>query len=1510
MADQPENKQSKSPDEDPVTQGEQKPETPPTGAWQTPPERGDKPPEIVASWHEPPVEEGSSRPVIVEQWFTPENAITPEEQPPGDTSEVKPTGAPVDLPGLAPEKTGGWFMPAESQLEALLAGAGDTIVEFHEKQPVPQDDMTQPQAAADTQAQLAAGDTQAVADTQAQPPAGEEAVIAPGEGWAAPGEAAEGAELQVPAEEAVEEMSAEAEAAPAEPGSEEEPTEVAAEAVIEAVIEEPAVAAESTPPPDATPSAGLSPAEAAFLSEQRAAGVSPEASPDQDTGAAALSDSQAAQPGAAQAAPPQPSPFDEVERKVNVLRQRYNSGHLTREELQNELRGLMILDDDGHWWMMGIETNQWYYFDGRDWVQAIPPGREQAVRGSAVRTETGLQEVIADTSAQWGEDDGVIERTEIALDEDGFPLPVKVPQDDPGATLVSPSTPFMEPMRRSDAPTHPKLGSVAGETAGIPHPAGDQLTQPSRPVSGAGDTIRSDRVLMDGDQQTVPGAAMGLDIEAPGAESTISHGLPVAPGEESAEKPKRKPKIGEFPQPDYSLALGFSRNRNTYVKWGIRVAVFAIIGGMALSLLVLLGMVGYYFNKVNQYSDAVATLGDRAATFETTQIIDANGTTLAEFGDEEARMRKSVPLDQISPWLIHATIATENETFYSDPGFSVMAILRATYQNLRTGDTVSGASTITQQLARALVLETEFAYQRTTERKVVEIIVASEIKRKYSKNEILEIYLNEIFYGNFAYGIETAAQTYFNKSASSLNPAEAAFLAGLPQSPATYDPVINREAALGRMDTVLRLMAEANGSGCIAIEHADTTQWAIPNGGELCIRVEDRPGDPLYFYKTPTMEAWEEMTLDIALVKTAPFSPPAFRAEHPHFVNYVWQQLEDTYGSQAIYSAGYRVYTTLDARTQDAAEQAVTENLAALQARGVDATNASVVVMRPADGAVLAMVGSADYYNEDIDGQVNVAFTAQQPGSSIKPIVYLTAFEADDNGNYLTPSTVLWDVYTDFSGYIPTNYDLLYHGPKTARAALGNSLNVPAVKALEFAGLERFTEMAKRVGLTFPLGDPVERQAGLPTALGAVEVRLFDMVDAFAVLANNGRRVDPYSIVYIEDSEGNEMYRADTSPEGLQVVQPELAYLVTSILADNESRAEEFGRGWPMELQGGRLAAIKTGTTTDARDTWAIGYTPQRVVGVWVGNSDNRPMYGISGYSSAAPIWNAVMEASHEGLAAEQFLQPAGIIQMEVCADSGAQPSPACAGRTRWDIFANTAPPPGADKDIFRTMNVDSYTGKLANEYCPDEVESRTFLAINDSSAYNWINNTGEGNAWADSRGLELPLMPPPNEACNPNEVRPTVVLSFPPEGMTVEGVLPLRGAITMPDFNRYEVRYGVSYEAEAFSQPVIVEVGQRSDADSLLGQIDTRGMENGPYTLQLVAIDNYGRSVTREVHITINNPQPTAVPTALPTPTLAPTFTLPPGVQPTAEPGGVLPTPTLAPSLTPTWTLTPTPAQ
>lgn len=1227
------------------------------------------------------------------------------------------------------------------------------------------------------------------------------------------------------------------------------PLDAQAEALLagvdETIPEVPAAESAETPPaPDATRQQVESDTSQQAAAEKENV-VAPEAASAERQAVAAES----AAPAKTPAAPPVDAQrFEQVEQQVKALRGRYQAGEISREQLQNELRSLMILDDQGRWWMLGLESNRWYYYDGQSWIAATPPGYEQRIRGSAVRTETGVQQVVVESAAGLAGEEATLDAPKEEGAEDSVPLPQRVPLEDPGATLVSPNTPFLEPVRRSEAPTLPKSREVDAAAANV-------ITHPRGPLGADQQTLVRERPH----EPDVTIARGGLGTAGAGVRATQE--TPAPP----------KPPLGAFPQPDYSAALGVARNRNTYVRWAIRFSVFGIIGGMALTLVILLLIIGYYLYKVDQYAEAVDSLRTRASDFETTLILNAQGATLAEFNNPDTGLRKEVPLDQISPWLIHATISTENETFYSDPGFSVLAIVRAAVQNLRAGNTASGASTITQQLARALVLETEFAYQRTAERKLVEVIVASEIRRKYTKNEILEIYLNEIFYGNFAYGIQAAAQTYFDKPASELNPVEAAFLAGLPQSPATYDPVVNREAAIQRMHTVLRLMSEANGTGCIAIQHDDMTTWGVPRGGSLCIIARPQPdGSVLYYYTTPNTPEPQELTLELALVETKTFTPPSNEFIHPHFVNYVWQQLEETYGPQAIYSAGYRVYTTLDENIQSIAERAVASQLSSLQARGINATNASVVVLNPKNGAVLAMVGSADYRNEQIDGQVNIAFTAQQPGSAIKPFVYLTAFLPDEQGRYLTPASVLWDVRTDFgNNYIPVNYDRLYHGPKTAREALGNSLNVPAVKVLQYAGLLRFTELATRFGIKFPLGNPVERNAGLPTALGAVEVRLFDLVAAYAALANNGARIEPFSIVYIEDSKGNEIYRA-TAQTGTQIVPPEYAYLITSILSDGAARAEEFGRGWPLELQGGRPVAVKTGTSNDSRDVWTVGYTPQLTVGVWVGNSDNTPMTGLTGYYGAAPIWNEIMEAAHAGLAIESFSPPPGVMQAEVCRDSGTLPSPQCAGRTHVEIFASSAPPPGPDKDIYRLVTVDTYTQKLANEACASEAEARVFLVLDDPWAYDWLNNDPAGQAWLAQRGLQPPVGLPPTEYCAPGEPRPNVVVAAPLQDAQVQGVIQIIGSVSMPNFSRYEIRYGLGHTPTAFSEPLLVEQIERREPNALLGQLDTTVLQNGPYTVRLIVYDQFGRFVKRDIRINVNNPM---LPPA-PVPTFAPTLT------------------------------------
>ncbi|MCJ7699945.1 MAG: transglycosylase domain-containing protein, partial [Anaerolineales bacterium] len=452
---------------------------------------------------------------------------------------------------------------------------------------------------------------------------------------------------------------------------------------------------------------------------------------------------------------------------------------------------------------------------------------------------------------------------------------------------------------------------------------------------------------------------------------------------------------------------------------------FAIIGIVSGSL-----MLFWYYSiiKAEDWPD-VGELYQRTSQFETTRILDRNGNLLYEIMDPSAGRRSYVPLDEISPYLIAATLATEDKEFYSHPGFDPMAIVRAFGQNLSSGDTVSGASTITQQLAKSLFLTSEERAQGTYSRKVKEALLAAELTRLYTKDEILELYVNEIYYGNLTYGIEAASQTYFGKSAKNLNLAQASFLAGLPQLPGIYDIYTNREATLSRhQDVLLLIFQTSQEQGCIYVSN---------NPQPICIEAGK------------AAEAAKE-------IEEYEFSPPDIKIRYPHWVNFVRGQLEEQFDPQTIYRSGFTVYTTLDPGLQDAAIQVVQDQINLLADRHV--TNGALVAIRPASGEILAMVGSADFYNESIDGQVNMAISPRQPGSSIKPITYLAAFERG-----WTPSTLLWDVRSEFppSGdpndprdpYVPVNYDERYHGPVTVRAALANSYNIPAVKTLQFVGI-------------------------------------------------------------------------------------------------------------------------------------------------------------------------------------------------------------------------------------------------------------------------------------------------------------------------------------------------------------------------------------------------------------------------------------------------------------------------
>ncbi|MCB0044075.1 MAG: transglycosylase domain-containing protein [Caldilineaceae bacterium] len=572
--------------------------------------------------------------------------------------------------------------------------------------------------------------------------------------------------------------------------------------------------------------------------------------------------------------------------------------------------------------------------------------------------------------------------------------------------------------------------------------------------------------------------------------------------------------------------------------------------------------------------------GPEPRLFQTTRIYDRNGTLLAELWDEGRRTW--VPLERISPYLIDATIATEDSSFFRNPGIDPRRIAGALLQNAQEGDVVSGASTITMQLARNLFLPPDDRFDQSFDRKAREAALAQELTRLYSKNELLEMYLNLLNYGQLTYGPEAAAQAYFGKSAAELTLAEATLMAGIPQQPANLNPYTHFEAARTRQRLVLDLMVR---HGYLSIEEADAAfAQEITPAGDAGIKVE--------------------------------------RA--PHFVQYVIETLDAQYGDGFTRRSGWSIYTTLDIALQDLAQEIVATKVTELQPQ-YDLSNAALVAMAPASGEILVMVGSADFNNQAIAGQVNVAVSPRQPGSAIKPILYAAALDQ----NRISPASVIWDTPVRYrvaeTGaaddiYRPQNYDRIFHGPVSVRTALANSYNVPAVKLLDAFSVESMLTQAQAMGLVSLNRGPT--WYGLSLTLGGGEVTLLELTSAYRTLAAGGVYRDATPIRLIADNLGQQVPYARVAPQS--VVSPTAAFQITDILSDNVARIPAFGENSILRIS--RPAAVKTGTTTDWRDNWTVGYTRHLVTGVWAGNSDGRPMRNASGVTGAAPIWSAFME--------------------------------------------------------------------------------------------------------------------------------------------------------------------------------------------------------------------------------------------------------------------------------------------
>ena len=708
-----------------------------------------------------------------------------------------------------------------------------------------------------------------------------------------------------------------------------------------------------------------------------------------------------------------------------------------------------------------------------------------------------------------------------------------------------------------------------------------------------------------------------------------------------------------------------------------------------------------------------------------TLIVDRNGRTLFEALGADGNKHVNVPLSEIPAACRRATIATEDSRFYSHPGVDPVAIARAVWQNWWSGTTVSGASTLTQQLARNLFMTESERRERTLSRKLREASLAWRLERTHSKDELLALYLNTTYYGHYAVGIESAAQGYFGVHARDLDLAQCALLAGLAQYPSGYNPIENPDGARRRQTVVLELMVQNRD-----ISAADAA---------------GARGERLVYAATP------------------------FPIEAPHFVMWVEDRLERILGAERARAGGLRVTTTLDLDWQRQAEAIVSRRLAQLKpcsagpavgagtsinlvcdpeadsARRAD--NAALVALEPATGAVRAMVGSPDYFDPAISGAVNAALSLRQPGSAIKPLTYAAALDparAQAAGaRPWTAATLIADIPSTFTtregrSYVPQNYDRRFHGPVTVRAALANSYNIPAVKALEYLGVDALVEQAARLGIPWREGaagtdltvssTPPQAWArpagyGLALTLGGGEVSLLGLTAAYASFGNGGDGVEAHGISKIETLDGTLLWEWEKTAAGAgggapspQAIDPRVAYLITDILSDTAARLPEFGPGNSLEI--GRPAAAKTGTTTDWRDNWTLGYTPQVVAGAWVGNADNTPMRDVTGITGAGPIWHDFMTAVLRDVPALEFPRPDGFVRLEVCADSGLLPAPAqsapivpCPNRRFEWFIAGTEP---SDPDtMHRQVAIDLRSGGPADDSTPPEyVRSQTFWVL------------------------------------------------------------------------------------------------------------------------------------------------------------------------------------------------------
>lgn len=849
----------------------------------------------------------------------------------------------------------------------------------------------------------------------------------------------------------------------------------------------------------------------------------------------------------------------------------------------------------------------------------------------------------------------------------------------------------------------------------------------------------------------------------------------------------------------YRRLFGTRTARMTLVSKIVFGGFIALIVG----IIFMIGMFAWYSKDLPRPDRVKRTSG------LSTVVLDRNGEKLYDIFQEADRIPAG--WDEVPQYVKDATVAVEDKNFYSHQGLSMTGIIRALLSNMFTSGGLQGGSTLTQQLVKTVLLSKE----RTLPRKIKEAILSIQIERKYSKNDILLMYLNEAPYGGTAAGVKAAAEDYFGKPVKDLNLVESAVLAGLPQSPSYYSPFTGEaKAYISRAQHVLRRMREDG-------------------------------------YITPVQEVQANNALP-----NVTFSTVGSDLRAPHFVSYVKELLLKQLGEKMVNNGGLLVTTTLDWKLQQAAQSAVKEEVE--KAKKLKVSNGAALVMDPKTGEILAMVGSKDYSATDSSGlKYNVAIQAErQPGSSLKPIIYAAALSKG-----YTAATLLMDADTKYpSGdpakpeYNPKNYDGKFRGPMQMRYALGNSINTIAVKMTAIVGVKDVLKMGYDMGiLTWQPTDEMLKRVGLSLPLGGAEVRLIDEAVAYSVFATGGKRINPVAILKVTDTKGKTLYEYKPV-EPRQVLDSTIAYIISSILSDNDARKDEFGPNSYLIVPG-RTVAAKTGTTDDKRDNWTAGYTKDRVVITWVGNNDNSPMNPAlaSGITGAAPIWNRIMKVSIKDFPDTSFDQPDNVIQMDIDGYGGGLPVDG--QPTRKEYFVQGTEPTGPSP-IYQKLKISRRdSNKLANsvEVATGDYEEKQFIVLKEDDPVSgdgknrwqeaidaWINGLGDNGKYK-----------PPTETYNGSNQVVISIKSPSDQGMVDDNTVTITGEVlSTADIDKVEVTINGATKSSSgkdFSQSFNVP--------------------NGQYTIHVHAVDKRGTTSDRDIHIGVKEAYATPTPAPSPTP-------------------------------------------